>query len=107
MRIRSYPNDQIILALVLLLSGFGIVMMYSASSMYAMNRFDNYLHFFIQQIKWLSVGALLMLTISRINYQILKKIAYGLIFFSKTISMVFFPGIHIGFEGKPLFLYVL
>ena len=31
MKIRTYPNDQIILAIILLLSGFGIVMMYSAS----------------------------------------------------------------------------
>ena len=48
MKIRTYPNDQVILAVILVLSGFGIVMMYSASSIYAMNQFDNYLHFFLQ-----------------------------------------------------------
>ena len=43
MNIRSYPNDYLILGAILLLSGFGIVMMYSASSIYAMNEFDDYM----------------------------------------------------------------
>ena len=94
MKIRTYPNDHIILAVILLLSGFGIVMMYSASSMYAMNKFDNYLHFFIQQVKWLALGAVLMLVLSQVNYRILKKMAYGLLFFSWIVLIMgyFFKG---------------
>ena len=94
MKIRAYPNDQVILAIILLLSGFGIVMMYSASSMYAMNRFDNYLHFFLQQIKWLGVGIVLMLGLSQVSYRILKKLAYGLVIFSWILLIMgyFFKG---------------
>ncbi|SVD13631.1 uncharacterized protein METZ01_LOCUS366485, partial [marine metagenome] len=76
------------MAVVLLLSGFGLVMMYSASSMYAMNRFDNYLHFFIQQIKWLGTGVILMLVLSQLSYRILKKLAYGLVFFSWVVLIL-------------------
>jgi len=92
--IHKYPNDQLILGVVLLLSGFGIVMMYSASSMYAMNRFDNYLYFFMQQIKWLGAGAIIMLVLSQLNYCVLKKLAYGLVFFSWVILILgyFFKG---------------
>ena len=70
------------MGIIFLLCGFGIVMMYSASSIYAMNKFDNYLHFFMQQIKWLAIGAILMLMMSQVSYRILKKMAYGLLIIS-------------------------
>ena len=41
MKMLSYPNEYIILGLILLLSGVGIVMIYSASSIYALNTFNN------------------------------------------------------------------
>ena len=94
MKVRSYPSDQIIMGIIFLLCGFGIVMMYSASSIYAMNKFDNYLHFFMQQIKWLTIGAVLMLMLSQVNYQILKKIAYALLIISWVVLVMgyFFKG---------------
>ena len=82
------------MGIIFLLCGFGIVMMYSASSIYAMNKFDNYLHFFMQQIKWLTIGAVLMLMLSQVNYQILKKIAYALLIISWVVLVMgyFFKG---------------
>ena len=88
MKLRSYPNDQIIMGIIFLLCGFGIVMMYSASSIYAMNKFDNYLHFFLQQVKWLVIGATLMLILSQVNYRILKKMAYGLLIISWIVLVL-------------------
>ena len=94
MKVRYYPNDQIIMGIIFLLCGFGIVMMYSASSIYAMNKFDNYLHFFMQQIKWLTIGAVLMLMLSQVNYHILKKIVYALLIISWVVLVMgyFFKG---------------
>jgi cell division protein FtsW len=82
------------MGIIFLLCGFGIVMMYSASSIYAMNKFDNYLHFFMRQIKWLTIGAVLMLMLSQVNYQILKKIAYALLIISWVVLVMgyFFKG---------------
>ena len=88
MKLRSYPNDQIIMGIIFLLCGFGIVMMYSASSIYAMNKFDNYLHFFMQQVKWLVIGAILMLILSQVSYRILKKMAYGLLIISWIVLVL-------------------
>ena len=88
MKLRSYPNDQIIMGIIFLLCGFGIVMMYSASSIYAMNKFDNYLHFLMQQVKWLVIGAILMLILSQVNYRILKKMAYGLLIISWIVLVL-------------------
>ena len=94
MKIPTYPNDYLILGLILLLSGFGIVMMYSASSIYAMNKFDNYMFFLVQQIKWLSLGLILMLIMSQVNYQILKRFAYALLILSWIVMIMgyFFKG---------------
>ena len=94
MNIRSYPNDYLILGTILLLSGFGIVMMYSASSIYAMNEFDNYMHFFLRQTKWLIIGAIIMFVLSQMSYRYLKELAYVLILFSWIILIMgyFFKG---------------
>jgi len=94
MNIRSYPNDYLILGTIILLSGFGIVMMYSASSIYAMNQFDNYLHFFLRQTRWFIIGAILMFALSQMNYRYLKEFAYVLIIFSWIILIMgyFFKG---------------
>jgi cell division protein FtsW len=94
LNIRSYPNDYLILGTIILLSGFGIVMMYSASSIYAMNQFDNYLHFFLRQTRWLIIGAILMFVLSQTSYRYLKEFAYVLIIFSWIILIMgyFFKG---------------
>ena len=88
MKMLSNPNEYIILGLIVLLSSFGIVMMYSASSIYAMNTFDNYMFFLIQQIKWLILGIILMLITSQINYQVFKRLAYGLLLFSWIVMIM-------------------
>ena len=94
MNIRSYPNDYLILGTILLLSGFGIVMMYSASSIYAMNEFDDYMHFFLRQTKWLIIGTIIMFVLSQMSYRYLKELAYVLIIFSWIILIMgyFFKG---------------
>jgi len=94
LNIRSYPNDYLILGTILLLSGFGIVMMYSASSIYAMNEFDDYMHFFLRQTKWLIIGAIVMFVLSQMSYRYLKELAYVLIILSWIILIMgyFFKG---------------
>jgi len=94
LNIRSYPNDYLILGAILLLSGFGIVMMYSASSIYAMNEYDDYLYFFLRQTRWLIIGTVLMFLFSQMNYRHLKELAYVLIFFSWIFLIMgyFFKG---------------
>ena len=94
MNIRSYPNDYLILGAILLLSGFGIVMMYSASSIYAMNEFDDYMHFFLRQTKWLIIGTIIMFILSQMSYRYLKELAYVLIILSWIVLIMgyFFKG---------------
>ena len=94
MKISIYPNEYFILGIILILSGFGIVMMYSASSIYAMNSFNNYMFFLLKQVKWFALGLILMLIISQVNYQIFKRFSYELLIFSWIIILMgyFFTG---------------
>ncbi|RMZ48781.1 stage V sporulation protein E, partial [Candidatus Marinimicrobia bacterium PRS2] len=57
-------------------------MIYSASSIYAMNEFDNYLYFFLRQTIWLIIGTILMFLLSQMSYHYLKDLVYILILFS-------------------------
>ena len=70
---KIYENP--ILYLLILIVGIGTVMMYSASSIIAMNRVDNYLHFFSQQFKWLLIGTTFMIIMYRFNYIYIRKFA--------------------------------
>ena len=91
---KSYSNEYIILLLILILSGFGIVVMYSASSIYAMNKYNNYMFFLSHQIKWVLMGFIFMIGVSKVNYHILKKITYGLLILSWIVLILgyFFKG---------------
>ena len=79
---------------IIILSGLGIVMMYSASSLYAMNKFDNYMFFLNQQFKWLILGYFILFIFINIDYKIFKKIAYLLLISSWIIMIMgfFFKG---------------
>ena len=94
MIINNYKIEHIILLTILLLSSFGFIMMYSASSILAMNKYNNYLHFLLKQLNWLCIGAILMILTSRINYYFLKKTAYLILFISWIILIMgyFFKG---------------
>ena len=85
---KYYSDDQILLSITLVLCGFGIIAMYSASSIHAMNNFGNHTFFLIQQIKWLIIGLFLMIIISKIDYQVIKKYAYEILFFSWIIMIL-------------------
>jgi cell division protein FtsW len=59
-----------------------------------MNEFDNYMHFFLRQTKWLIIGAIIMFVLSQMSYRYLKELAYVLIILSWIILIMgyFFKG---------------
>ena len=62
--------------------------MYSASSIYAMNKYNNYMFFLSQQIKWLTLGLIFMFILYQIDYHVLKRISYILIILSWIIMIL-------------------
>ncbi len=91
---RSAPIDALLLALVLTLSGLGLVMLLSSSSIMAEQRFGDAYFFFRPQVRNLGIGLVMMLVISRIPYQFWLKMAYpGLLLTAAGLVMVLVPGL--------------
>ncbi|MCQ2547535.1 MAG: putative lipid II flippase FtsW [Clostridia bacterium] len=74
-------GDFALIVTVILLSLFGIAMVFSASYYKALNDFDNASYFAIRQCFWVAAGYVLMYIFSKANYHVWKK-------FSKVIYIV-------------------
>jgi cell division protein FtsW len=88
------PFDAMLLTLVLGLSGLGLVMLLSASSIMAEQRYGDALFFFYPQIRNMLLGVPLMLIVSRVPYQLWPKMAYPVL--AATIiclALVLIPGV--------------
>lgn len=79
---------------VVLLSIFGIIMIYSSSSIWAMYKFNNEYHYLILQSIFLLIGIIVMYIISKIDYKIyLKYSNIILIICFILLVLVLIPGI--------------
>ena len=79
---------------VIILAIFGLIMIYSASSIWAEYKFQDNFHYVKQQVLFLLVGIIIMYIVSKIDYNIyLKKanIILGVCFF--LLILVLIPGI--------------
>src|SRR5438477_12709184 len=65
--------DRIMLAVVLGLTLFGLVMVYSASAMLAQRNFDTQFYFLLRQAGWAFVGLIAMIIAMRIDYRHYKR----------------------------------
>lgn len=83
-----------LLAIILLLSSFGLIMVYSSSFAYAILEYDKATYFFSRQLTWLILGLIILLFVSKIRYQLygrwIKLLTLGLIL---LLILVLIPGI--------------
>jgi cell division protein FtsW len=88
------PFDALILVLVLALSGLGLVMLLSASSIMAEQRFGDAYFFFRPQLRNLIFGLIVMLVLSRVPYQFWLRWAYPALAASLVgLGLVLLPGV--------------
>lgn len=80
-------SDVTLMFVVFFLMAFGIVMIYSSSYYFAYEKFGNHGHFFIRQLMWVAFGAVVMYTVSRINYRWLVRLS-GLMYFVTIVLLV-------------------
>ncbi|MDR2935648.1 MAG: putative lipid II flippase FtsW, partial [Candidatus Adiutrix sp.] len=86
--------DALLLVLVLALSGLGLVMLLSASSIMAEQRFGDAYFFFRPQLRNLVLGLIMMLVLSRVPYQIWLRLAYPALAASLIgLGLVLLPGV--------------
>lgn len=70
------PADPVLTAAVVALVAFGVVMVFSASAVFAAERYDQPLHFLIRQSIFAVAGIGLMLGIARIDYHRYQRLTY-------------------------------
>jgi cell division protein FtsW len=71
--------DQVLTAAVLALVGFGVVMIYSASAVFAQRNMSDAQYFLDKQILWVSLGAVAMFVMSRLGYRASARLAVPLL----------------------------
>ncbi len=87
------PDKSLITALFILLI-FGLVMLFSASSVVSFSRFGNTYHYLIRQIYSVIVALAVFYAAARIDYHWWKKFAGFLLLFSiALLLLVFVPGL--------------
>ena len=90
----EHEPDKSLLWSVLILVGFGLVMLFSASSVVSYSRYGNTYHYFIRQFFSVLLSLVAFYVVSRIDYRVLKKFAVFFLFFSIVLLiLVFVPGL--------------
>jgi len=95
----SYP-DQILLFTVLFLLAFGLIMVYSSSSVISMHERDDSLHYFRLHFLRVGFGLGLMLLVTFLDYRKLMQFAgIGLLAGIILLILVFVPGLGVYVNG--------
>ena len=95
---RKLNSDMVLLGVTLALLGFGLVMVWSASSALAQERHDRPYYFLVKQIAWGSIGLVGMVLALRLDYKSLRRPAfiYPLLIVSTLLLIVvlFLPAVN-------------
>ena len=86
--------DKVLLISVILLSLFGIMMIYSSSSIWAMYKFNDNFHYAKYQFIFFIIGIILMFLVSKIDYKFYYKYSNMILLISFILLiLVLIPGI--------------
>ena len=90
----SLRYDPVLLGAVIALAVFGVVMVYSASAVFASERLRDSLFFFKRQAAGVGVGLLLLLVVMKIGYRKLELLATPLLLLAiALLILVLVPGL--------------
>jgi cell division protein FtsW len=85
---RDLPVDKVLLAIVLALTLFGAVMVYSASAMLAEKNYGNQFYFLYRQSAWAVAGLVAMAIAMRIDYRHYRRPAVVFSLLGVTLAML-------------------
>ncbi len=93
-KVEKHNTDILFLALLILLVGIGLSVLFSSSYYYADKLFGNSYYFLKRQMVWLGIGAVLCFAAARISLQHVKKLIPVLLIVSLVLMLLtFIPGI--------------
>ena len=96
-----------LIAIVLMLVTLGVVMLYSTSAVRAESVYHNPHYFVTRQAVWLLLAAIAGLTLSRIDYHLLKRVAVPLLAFTiLLLATCLIPGIGLEINGSRRWLKI-
>lgn len=75
-------KDRLLIVVIVILSMFGIIMVYSSSIAFAEEKFNNPYFFLVRHLIWLSLGILVFMATYKFNYKKWRKFAKPLLLFS-------------------------
>lgn len=70
------PADAMLTGAVIALTAFGVVMVYSASAVFAHSRYGDAQHFLVRQAIFAAIGLLVMVGLARFDYHRLRALTY-------------------------------
>ncbi|MDR1046171.1 MAG: putative lipid II flippase FtsW [Treponema sp.] len=100
-------RDHILVGSVLLLTGMGLVALYSCSAAFAERFFGDSHYFIVRQLALAAIGIFLFFASSLINLDWLRKGMMGLVLFSFALCIfTFFPGIGLEKNGAKRWIHI-
>ncbi|GAA0382702.1 putative lipid II flippase FtsW [Bacillus horti] len=106
-QLRKGQPDFIILILTFILTGIGLVMVYSSSQIHAYTGWGDSTYFIKQQVRNGMLGLVVMFVVMNIPYRIYRKfiplILLGLLV---LMTLVFIPGLGVEAKGAQRWLYI-
>ncbi len=90
----EHEPDKSLIAAVMVLLIFGLVLLFSASSVVSYARYGNTYFYFLNQLTAIAIGLGAFFIVSKIDYRVWRKYAFLLLIFSIVLlTLVFIPGI--------------
>lgn len=90
----SHSIDKWLLFFTIILSFFGLIMVYDASVAIAIRDFNDPYHFVRDQVRWLGIGLVSLFIFSRIDYHRLKPLVLPMLLATLFLLLaVFIPGL--------------
>ena len=86
---RTLKSDKMLFLMTLLLVGFSVVMVFSASAVVAAERYQSAALFVSKQLVWAIIGIGLMLVVMRVEYHHLKRPALIWTLLALTVTLLF------------------
>ena len=106
-RVDRKQNDLIILIFIFLLVSIGVIMMFSASYNYGLQRFGNAGYFISQQLIALAIGAALFVIAVKVPLELVRKMIPMLLFVSLLlILLTLIPGVSREVMGARRWLFL-
>ncbi|MDP3058774.1 MAG: putative lipid II flippase FtsW [bacterium] len=98
---KRHAPDYLLLAVILILVGVGVLLVFSSSTSISYARYGNNWHYLRRQLIWAAIGLVFMYIVSRINYWKFRAVAnFALIGSIILLVALFIPGVGLMANGS-------